>query len=258
MAVIPVRSASGEATITVNESGTGRPILLLHGGAGPISMARFAETLSQGGRLRALTPIVPGFQGTPRPEWLTTVRGLGEVFSSLLDALELRDVVVLGNSVGGWIAAELALQQNPRMSRLVLVDAGGLEVEGHPAANVFSLSPDQLAQLSFRQPEKFRIDPSKLTDQQKAGVAANRATLRLYGGATGADPDLPRRLASLGVPTLVVWGAADRIFPREHGEAYARAIPGARLQIIEEAGHLPPMETPEILARLVTQFVAAG
>ena len=90
------------------------------------------------------------------------------------------------------------------------------------------------------------------SDAQKAIMAGNRAALATYGGTTMDDPTLLGRLPAIAVPTLVVWGAADRIIPPAHGHAYADAIPGARLEIIPDAGHLPQLETPKRLLDLIT------
>jgi pimeloyl-ACP methyl ester carboxylesterase len=256
MTVTKVTTSAGEVAVTTSESGAGRPFLILHGGAGPISVGRFAELLAAGGGARVITPTHPGFGGTPRPEGLTSIRGLAEVYSELLNSLELEDVTVIGNSVGGWIAAELALRGNPRVQRLVLADAGGLKLDAPPAPDFYTLSLDQVMALSYRNPEKFRIDPSRLTDQQKAAIAGNRAALQVYGGKAMADPGLLGRLPGIRVPTLVLWGAADRMIPREYGEAYAAAIPGARLEIIEDAGHLPQLESPDVMVRIVREFAA--
>jgi pimeloyl-ACP methyl ester carboxylesterase len=254
MEPVRVKTSVGEVAVASSEWGSGRPFVVLHGGAGPASVTRFAEMLGSTSGSRSIVPIHPGFQGTPRPDGLTNIPELAEVYSSWLNALDLQEAVIVGNSVGGWIAAELALLHNARVSRLVLVDSGGLIVEGHPAPDVFSLSLDQIGQMSYRDPAKFRIDPTKMSEQQRAAVAGNRTTLKLYGGALMADPTLLPRLKKIDVPTLVVWGAADRIVPHEHGEAFAASIPGARLETIEEAGHLPQLEAPEKLLRMVSEF----
>jgi pimeloyl-ACP methyl ester carboxylesterase len=256
MATTQVTTSAGEVTVTTSESGTGRPYLVLHGGAGPMSVSRFSELLAASGDARVIVPTHPGFNGTPRPERLHSIAGLAEVYSELLNELRLEGVTVVGNSVGGWIAAELALLQNPRLRKLVLADAGGLKIDAHPAADFNSLTLDQIMALSYRNPEKFRIDPSRLSDQQKAAMAANRAALHVYGGDSTTDTGLLQRIREIRVPTLVVWGAADRMFPKEHGEAFAAAIPGARLRIVEEAGHLPQLEAPEIMVRIVREFAA--
>jgi pimeloyl-ACP methyl ester carboxylesterase len=250
-------ASTGRVEVTTTDQGEGRPFLLLHGGAGPQSVGRFAELLATTRAARALTPTHPGFGGTPRPEGLGSVRALAEVYARLLDELELVDVTVVGNSIGGWIAAELALLHSSRVTSLVLVDAGGLAIAESPAADFFALTLDQVTDLSYFNPDAFRIDLSKVPDAQRAVIAGNRATLRVYGGATMDDPSLLQRVAAIATPTLVVWGAADRIIPPEHGEAYARAIPGARLERIPNAGHLPQLETPERLVELVWRFAQA-
>src|SRR5256885_1185810 len=133
--------------VALDEYGHGRPYLLLHGGAGPRSVAGFAQLLADGGDARVLVPTHPGFDGTARPDWLDSSAGLAEVYAGLLDALDLHDVTVIGNSVGGWIAAEMALRGSDRIGRVVLVDAVGIAVDGHPVADVFTLSPAELSQL---------------------------------------------------------------------------------------------------------------
>ncbi len=254
MTTTTVRTSSGEVSVTTSEVGDGRPFLILHGGAGPASVGAFSEQLAKGGDAHVIVPVHPGFAGTPRPESLTTVRGLAEVYARLADALGLEDVTVVGSSIGGWVTAELALLQNPRIARSVLVDAGGLVVPGVPVLDALNLPLGELMERSYRHPERFRIDPTKLSESQRAAIASNRATMKIYQGTELADPTLLGRLSAIRTPTLVVWGGADRIFPREHGEAYARAIRGARLVVIEEAGHLPPLETPELLVPLVRTF----
>ena len=113
------------------------------------------------------------------------------------------DVTVIGNSIGGWIAAEMALLASPRVSRAVLVDAVGIEVPGHPIADFFSLTMDQVFALSFHDPEPFRIDPATLPPAAQAIAAGNRAALATYAGAAMSDPTLAGRLAHLRLPTLV-------------------------------------------------------
>src|ERR1700684_4138442 len=94
---------SGKVDLVVEERGEGRPFLLLHGGAGPASMARFASLMAERHRAGVLTPTHPGFARTKRPDELKSVKGLAQVYASLLDHLGVSDVTVIGNSVGGWI-----------------------------------------------------------------------------------------------------------------------------------------------------------
>ena len=243
----------GPVQVDVTEYGAGRPFLLLHGGAGPQSVTGFAEMLAAAGS-RVIVPVHPGFGGTARPEYLHSMRGLALTYTCLLDELGLAGVTVIGNSIGGWIAAEMAIHASPRVSGAVLVDAGGLEVEDHPGADFFSLTPDQVTDMAYYEPEKFRIDFAALPDQAKAAIAGNQAALRAYTAGGMTDPSLAGQLGSVRVPVLVVWGAADRIYPPAHGEAFAKLIPGARLTVLDHAGHLPQLEAPSALLAAVLDF----
>ena len=247
----------GPVEVTLTDRGDGHPYLLLHGGAGPQSVNGFADLLAATEHARVITPAHPGFGGTPRPEVLASVASLAELYVGLLDALDLVDVTVIGNSIGGWIASEIALLHSSRISSFILVDAMGILVEGHPVVDFFSLSLAEVAQRSYFDPEKFRIDPSKLPPAAQATMAGNRAALAVYGGATMGDASLLARLRGITAPTLVIWGEADRIADTGYGRAYAEAIPGARFMILKGTGHVPQVETPEALIGPVGTFARA-
>ncbi len=255
-ATYQVATSFGDVPVTVTQRGQGRPVLLLHGGAGPDSVAGFAGLLAERFPVQVLTPVHPGFGGTPRPAGLDSARKLGELYRNLLGQLGLTGVTVVGSSVGGWIAAETALGAADRVSRLVLLDAAGLDSADHPIADYFSMTLDQVFDVSFAHPDRYRIDPATLTSEQQAIAAANRAALEVYGGRSMADPGLAARLAGLTVPTLVVWGEADRMVTPAYGQEYAAAIPGATFRVLPDAGHLPQIEAPEALLSLLAEFTA--
>ncbi|MBP2328252.1 pimeloyl-ACP methyl ester carboxylesterase [Kibdelosporangium banguiense] len=247
---------TGPVDVTFTTHGSGRPLVLLHGGAGPQSVAGFAERLAASGDFQVLVPIHPGFEGTPRPDTLTTISGLARLYVALLDELDLAGVTVVGNSIGGWIAAEIALLDAARVAGVVLLDAVGLDLPQAPIADFFSLTMDQVVDLSYANPDAFRFDPAKLPPARQVAMAGNRETLRVYGGTTMADPTLLGRLPAASTPVLVVWGAADGIVRPEHGTAYVDALPDARFVLIADAGHLPQLETPEMVRDLVVEFAA--
>lgn len=249
-----VATEAGHVDVAVTEQGEGRPFLVLHGGAGPLSVAAFATRLATTRQARVFTPTHPGFSGTSRPDHLAGIRGLAAVYTALLDELELTDVTVVGNSIGGWTAAEIALLGSPRITGVVLVDAVGLRLDSSPIADFFALSLDEVAQLSYYEPDRFRIDVANLSDAARALMAGNRAALLAYGGTGMNDDSLLGRLPTITLPTLVVWGAADRVVGIEHGRAYAAAIPNATFDLIETAGHLPQLESPERLIADVWAF----
>ena len=235
----------GPVEVSVADYGSGQPFLLLHGGAGPQSVAGFAEKFAAAHQVRVLVPTHPGFGGTARPEALASVPGLAALYQGLLDQLDLADVTVIGNSIGGWITAEIALLESPRVSGIVLIDAVGIEVPGHPVADFFALTMEQVFQLSFHNPAPFRIDPATLPPAAQAVAAGNRAAIAAYAGSAMTDPALAERLGALEVPTLVLWGESDGIVDIDYGRAYAAAIPLARFQLLPEAGHSPQLETPD-------------
>ena len=142
----------GLVELTVEERGEGRAFLVLHGGAGPQSVTAFAQLLADDGGHRVLVPRHPGFGGTTRPETLDSVAKLATLYLGLLDELNLEDVTVIGNSVGGWISAEMATLGSPRISRLVLLDAPLLQVVGN-GLEAFGSRPPQ---GEARNPQDFR------------------------------------------------------------------------------------------------------
>jgi pimeloyl-ACP methyl ester carboxylesterase len=244
----------GAVSVHFDERGEGRPVLLLHGGGGPRTVGEFAAMLADTRDAHVLTPTHPGFGWSPRPDALRTVGDLAATYVGLLDTLGLTDVTVVGNSIGGWIAAEMGLLRSPRIAGIVLVDAVGIEVAGHAITDFFALTMGEVAQLSYFDPDAFGFDPSTLPPDQQAVVAANRAALAVYGSPM-SDPTLRGRLAGSTRPTLVLWGEADRIVDPDYGRAYAAAIPGARFRLIPESGHLPQLETPRELSSAIWDFV---
>jgi pimeloyl-ACP methyl ester carboxylesterase len=245
-------SGIGPVEVTLEERGEGRPVLLLHGGAGPQSVAAFAQLLAEKDDRRVITPTHPGFGGTLRPEKLNSVGKLAALYLGLLDDLGLEDVMLIGNSVGGWIVAEMALSGSPRIGSMVLLDAVGIEVEGHPVADVSGLSVPEIQALSFHDPTPFRVDPATISDAQKAVIAANGAALAVYAGSPAmADPTLLGRLSGITVPAVVLWGDSDQIVAPAYGRAYAAAIDGARFEVLAATGHMPQMETPDLVLRAI-------
>jgi pimeloyl-ACP methyl ester carboxylesterase len=247
----------GDVPITVSDQGAGHTFLLLHGGGGPLTFDAFVAQLADetAGR-RVVMPIHPGFNGTPRPQSLTEPRGLAALYVALLDALDLDHVTVVGNSIGGWIAAEMAILGSERVAGYVIVDGVGIDVEGHPVVDFFSLTPAEVAAHSYHDPERFGLDPSKLPPAARDALLANRATLAVYG-APMTDPSLRARLGGVSAPVLVAWGEADRIVDTAYGRAFAAAIPGAEFRLLERTGHLPQIETPDALLGVLTDFAAA-
>lgn len=248
----------GPVKLTLTDRGQGPIYLLLHGGAGPQSVTAFADLLAESASARVITPTHPGFARTPRPAALASVPSLAALYVQLLAGLDVADVTIVGNSIGGWIAQEMALLGSPRVSRLVLLDATGIDVADHPIADVSSLALDEIMALSFHDPAPFRIDPAALPPGTQEIAASNREALAAYSGASSTDPTLRERLTSLALPTLVVWGQSDQITDPDNGRALADAIPGARFELIADAGHQPQSETPTQVLAAIAAFDRAA
>jgi pimeloyl-ACP methyl ester carboxylesterase len=248
-----IESFADGLSVRVDAQGSGRPLLVLHGGGGPQSVAGIAKALSE--RAHVLVPTHPGFTGEPRPEWFTSIDDLALTYLELLERLDLRDVMVVGFSMGGWIAAELAVRDSSRLSSIVLVDAIGIEAPDHAVADVFALTRDELSALSYHNPAAFRIDPASLSPEQVAATAKNFQALAVYGRERSmSDPKLRRRLRRVGIPALVLWGESDGVVDPDYGRAFAQSFLHARFALINGAGHLPQIEQPERLLALVWEF----
>jgi pimeloyl-ACP methyl ester carboxylesterase/quercetin dioxygenase-like cupin family protein len=248
---------STEYAPACDDRGTGRPVMVLHGGGGPASVLGLSAALAADHRV--LTPTIPGFEGTPRPDDCRTVADIAHRYLELLAERDLHDVVVVGSSVGGWIGAEMALQDDgTRVGGLVLVNAVGIEVPGHPVTDLSGLPLDRIADFSYADPDRFRVDPTTLPAARREAMAANAAAFADYAGTPYMhDPTLLARLPGISVPSTVLWGEADGIVDVAYGRAYADAL-GAPFTVIEGAGHLPHLEQPRRTVAAVEGFLAAS
>jgi pimeloyl-ACP methyl ester carboxylesterase len=237
---------SGGLSVTIQEYGEnteGTGVLMLHGGAGPRTVAGISSALSE--HVYVVTPTHPGFDGTPRPERFDTVADLAVAYLDLLDTLDLKGVMVVGNSIGGWIAAEMALRDNHgRIGALTLLNAVGIHahMKENRVVDPRTLTPVDVSQLSFANAQ-FRPDFASFSDAQRAAAAANQKTLAVYGGEGFTyDPKLRGRLHRVTVPVLVVWGEEDGIAPLKYGRGYADSFPDGHFAPIPDAGHFPQIE----------------
>jgi pimeloyl-ACP methyl ester carboxylesterase len=249
----PTRLLAETLELSYSDDGNGRPYLLLHGGAGPQSIYGLATALQTGGR--TIAPIHPGFAGTPRPEWFTRINDLATAYLALLERLDAQDVVIIGNSVGGWIAAEMALRHSPRIAGIVLLNACGIDT-GSPTTHIvdpMKLAPAERAALAFHDPVRYAIAPT--TPEALAAMAANQNTLRIYAGEPFMhDPSLHARLSRMPVSSWVIWGESDRIVDVAYGQRFAAAMPHSTFEIVPQAGHFPHIEQLDKVVALIESF----
>jgi pimeloyl-ACP methyl ester carboxylesterase len=240
------------------ERGQGRPILLLHGEEGLDPHAPFLDLLAAHGHVIASSH--PGFGHSPDAESVDTVDDLAYLYLDLLTEQNLRDVTVIGLSLGGWIAAEMAVKSTARLAKLVLVAPLGIKVgdrETRDIPDIFALTAEEVARLKYHDPSRAAVDYSALSDDALTVIARNREATAFYAWEPYFhNPKLRQRLRRIDIPTLLLWGASDHfVTPGYYGAAYRDAIPGARLEIIERAGHLPQMEQPEAFVERIRTFI---
>jgi pimeloyl-ACP methyl ester carboxylesterase len=245
--------AAAETQLVLDEVGQGRPVLVLHGGGGPRTVAPISQHLA--GRARVITPSLPGWNGVERPDRLASTADFAHAFLDHLRTAGLHDVVVIGSSLGGWITTEMATEDHEgRIAGIVIIDGAGIEVEREPITDFFSLTPGEAAERTWHDPDRFYVDPATIpadqAEMQKANMATMAAVFRDMFEAGLRD-----RLAEVTIPALVIWGDSDRIFTPGYGRAYADAFANGRFELVANAGHLPQLEQPAPTLGLIDAFL---
>ena len=251
--------------ITLHRGGHGEPLLYLHSASAEATLWGEAfERLAQ--RYDVIVPVHPGFPGSGGLDRIQNVGDLVLHYVDLLDVLRIRRAHVVGSSLGGWIAAELASLYPERIGGLVLVGAAGLWIEGAPIAEVFGVLPGELAERLFHDQQHpvaqmlhaagaSALDAPLPEDVLLAFHQSTEATARVAWNPYFHNPALERRLDRISAPTLALWGAEDKLVPRAHAERYRDRIAGAAVQTIPRCGHLPVLEQPEAFAHDVVGFL---
>ena len=246
-------------TLQVTRAGTGAPLLVLHHDIGSLARLPFYDALAR--EFTVLMPSHPGYDGSERAASVRNVRDVAVVYQSLLAHHEVTrgraDISLLGLGFGGWIAAEMATMSPGALRRLVLVGAMGIKPEHGDIADQALVSYIDYVRLGFVDGAAFDrlygADPA--TGLLEQWDLNREMTFRIAWKPYMYNPSLPSLLGAVATPTLVAWGRDDRIVPLECGERYAKALPQARLEIVERGGHFVEMERPDELARLVVPFL---
>jgi len=234
--------------------GEGPPLVYLHGAAPAGEWLPVHEQLAR--HFTVYAPDHPGFGHTARPEWLTGFDDLVLHYDELFRRLSLSRPALAGFSLGGWIAAEFAVVYPDRVSALVLLNSGGLHVDGHTMPDLFGLDAETLARTVFHDPAAAEAYFARGADPE-ARVRHLRAmtTLALLAWNPWFDPKLPRRLRRITAPALLLWAEEDRLFPPVYGESFRDAIPGAALEVLPGCGHMAPLERPDAVAEAIRRFL---
>src|SRR5262245_1303637 len=241
--------------IHLMRGGRGAPLLFLHGARGAGVWLPFFKALSA--HFEVIVPEHPGFGRSETPEWLDNVGDLANFYLEFIAKLGLREINLVGTSLGGWIAADLAVRNCDPLRTLTLVAAAGIHVQGVPKGDLFLWAPEQLVRnLFFDQAfaeNMLKQTPDETERKRQAQNALTLAKLawqpRLY------DPNLRKWLHRIERPTLIVWGDSDKLIPPAYGPAYRDLIPGAKLEVIKNCGHLPHVEKTGELVNHVVKFI---
>jgi pimeloyl-ACP methyl ester carboxylesterase len=239
----------GDAT-----AAAGAGVLILHGGAGAASVAGLAAALSE--HAYVIVPTHPGFDGTPRVPWMDSAADLADAYLDLLEQCGMTTVMVIGNSLGGWIASEMALRDiDGRVKSVVLLNAVGIRPDTPTQlTDIRTLAPLAIGKLAFANPA-FRPNPAAMSDQQRAGMAANQQALAVYAEDRTFAPKLRWRLHRVTVPVLALWGEEDGISTPEYGRAFAASFPNGHYTPVADAGHFPHIEQPAAVLAAIGDFV---
>ncbi len=246
------------ANIEVERCGRGRPLVLLQSEETYEASLPLIETLAE--RFEVILPWAPGYGRSTLPDWVTGIDDIAYIYLDLMDHYDLRRAVLMGFSVGGWIAAEMATKSSARLDSVVLVGSLGAKFGGpfdRDIADIYFLPSAEVKALRFADPSNDPLDDmTGLSDEEAMRVAQHReTTARLCWEPYFHNPALKHRLPRVQADTLVVWGAKDGLATPEYGRAYAARIPGARFVSLRDAGHYPHIEQPEAFIGEVEAFL---
>jgi pimeloyl-ACP methyl ester carboxylesterase len=247
----------GASQIEITEGGQGRPILFLHPGIGLRGAGPFLAALTRAGRV--IAPAHPGFHGSPAGDF-ATADDLSYLYLSLLEDLD-EPALVLGASLGGWIALEMAVKSTANIAGLVLADAVGVRFGTRATPDFVDLYATTRAELDkhmYHDPKVAQIDYPSTPEAELEVIARNReAEARLCWAPYLHNPRLKSRLYRADVPALVLWGESDTFAPVAHGKQLAKALPDASFETVGKAGHFPHIEQPDELTARIARFAAA-
>jgi pimeloyl-ACP methyl ester carboxylesterase len=232
----------------LRRGGRGEPLLFLHGANGAPVVLPFMEKLAQ--RFDVLVPEHPGYGNSDEPEWLENIHDIAYFYLDFLKQLNLKNVTVVGSSMGGWIAMEMAVRDTSRLKSLVLSSPAGIAAPGVRAADIFLMAPEEMVRNLF---VDQKLAEARLAQPEDIDVSLkNRhTTARLAWEPRLHDPYLPKWLHRIDVPVKILWGRQDRILPVAFVDVYRKLLPKAEISILENCGHLPHAEKPDEFVEII-------
>ena len=255
-----IEAAGGKVQLV--KGGSGDPLLIIHDELGHPGWLRYHEALAEEYTLQI--PSYAGFGESERQDWIMNMRDMAGWYLEALDDMGLSNVNLMGFSLGGWLAAEMAAMCPHTFKKLVLVGAAGIKPPVGEIYDMFLVVAKDFIRTGYLDPDKTpefaTVCPDEPTPEQvEAWEVAREEACRLSWRPYMHYPGLPNPLGRLkSLPTLLVWGKDDAIVPVSAGEVYRDSIKGSRLVVVDNCGHHPEVEQPDEFVRLVKEFLAAG
>ena len=249
----------GGSKVHVLKGGSGEPLLVLHGAGGNHGWLRYVQALAE--KYTVYLPSHPGYGQSDRPPWLETIPDLACFYTWFIEQQGLEGARAIGFSMGGWLAAEIAVACSHSFSKLMLVDSAGIKPDKGEIMDIFIISPAQILEQMFydpkQAPEYEQVFGGEPTAEQRDTAENNREmAVRLCWKPYMHDPRLCDLLARVNIPTRIVWGREDRVMPVECGDLYHQAIPGSDLVVMDNCGHFPQIEKAEDFIKTALDFMA--
>lgn len=242
---------------TLKRGGAGRPLLYLHGASGAAVVQPFMTELAK--EYDVLVPEHPGFGESDEPAWLDNIHDLAYFYLDFMEEFDLRDAIVVGSSIGGWLALEIAIRSTERIRALSVIGPSGIYVDGLPRGDIFLWSAEErVRNLFVDQSIADRILAQPQTPESLEMATKNSFTVaRLAWEPRLFDPHLHKWLHRIDVPTQILWGDSDKILPVGYAPALQKLIRGSRVDIVPACGHLPQAEKPDVFLALFRDFAAS-
>ncbi len=242
-------------------TGSGEPLLFLHGAGGLIGFEPFLDLLGE--RYTVYAPHLPGYGESTGGEFIEDVFDAALFYHQLMDELGIPSAHIVGHSMGAMLAAETAALDTRRARKLVLASAAGFWLDRHPIADLFATPFNELAALIFHDPKSALAQAlTAVPDDQGAILALYLERMKRLGMASRflwpiPERGLGKRAYRIAAPTLLIWGESDRLIPPAYAEEFLSRIRNCRLEIIREAGHMVMYERPQAFVKAVCDFLAA-
>ena len=228
--------------------------MFLHGASGAPVVLPFMEKLAT--RYDVLVPDHPGYGQSAEPEWLENIHDVAYFYLDFLQALKLEKAIIVGSSMGGWMAMEMAVRDTSRIGSVVLVSPAGIFAPGAEPADIFLLPQEEMVRKLFHDPKyaEARLAVPETPESIDLGLKNRHTTARLAWEPRLQDPGLTKWLHRIDVPVSIVWGAQDAILPVATAHEIKRLLPKAELNVFDGCGHLPQVEQMEKFCDVIFGF----